>query len=937
MAESAFRGLYALLSAVKDLSERPLWSRSKHGGLRGDRPLPLLCLINGQTDGFLADLGKLMDGAGAARIPVVRVDVDEAKAASEARWAGLESESPLLKRDSPLLPLLDEIRHRLSADRFGTLRPSRFRRYRLVDWLTGKRLNEGDNRNELTDITHLLRLWHARWERPEAARQAAIEVSASLPAPVRFLVALLFAWHRPLRFWLWTRGSRLTGGEPRWLMRQPFMLPGHSTSFTGFAELLTVGRQNDDNLPQLKELLVHAFLQDLRELYGPGTWRLRRWRRTAYTVVLLDNVREDNGGWELLGLINDVRNQSTEHDPVLVVATSPSLPARLEQRTPQPASEITDEIRDWYRELPARRQTLRRDARFITVALPSTGGEEAGERDRRAWDTHRDLLRPRPVPVPARRSFIAVTVALALLAAGLTGGRWLVARIAEDCLPSARAGVVTAWIETQNGGECVGYSDSAAQVFGKDERLRKAQLAVFELNREAERLAEASGHRPLVTVVYFAEFTSPTVPDDSAGAITEELTGLLIRQSHDNTEGDLPLLRVVVANGGHKMRHARTVVDRLLAPLFAADSTAMGVIGMGRTVPSTESAIGALGDLGIPVVATTLTGQGLGDRSPMYFQLVPGNEKQVALLREFSERQGKEVTVYQPADVEGDSYMKTLRESLKKALGADESWLVTWRGPVRGIEPRCDTEEVDRIAYFAGREYDFDGFLDTLFEECEGRTPVVVGNDTTSRFIADGGKRTEKHRGRSMSYVSLANAVVHENRTCLSSDREGADEPSRLCAGLLDLRSGKAGRPAWSEFGRKLEEDATVLPWIGERIGVAYDGAGLFVHAVKENRFKRPRVDAAGAPLDGAAVGPPNRAAIGQELRELSCPPEDRDAVRGSCYKGVSGKIGFSVDRTGESRPVALLAIADIADLGMVPTCVYMLPPADALCPPPTP
>lgn len=925
MAQSVFRGLYALLSAVKDLSERPRWSRSS-SGLRGDRPLPLLCLINGDTDGLLAELGEAMEATGPSGIPVVHVDVDEVRAAAEARWAGRE-------RELPLLPLLDELRHRLSADRFGTLRPSRFRRYRLVDWLSSRRLTEGGNRNELTDITQLLRVWHAHWERPEAAyREAINEVSVTMSAPAKLLVALLFAWHRPVRYWLWARAARLTGGEPRWLMRQPFMLPGHSTSFTGFAELLTVGRQDNKSLPQIKQLLVHAFLQDLCELYGPGTWRLRRWRRTAYTVVLLDNVREDNGGWELLELINDTRNQSTKHDPVLVIATAPTLSTRLEKRAALPVSEITDEIHDWYRELPVRRQTARLDARFITVALPPADGGNPDAKDYRAWDTYRGLLRPRAVSLPARTSFIAAALAVVLTATVLTGGRWLLTRISEDCLPSARAGVATSWIADRDGGECVGYSDSAAQVFGKDERVRKAQLAVFELNREAERLAEAAAHRPLVTVVYFAEFTSPTVSEDSAGAITEELTGLLIRQAHDNVEGNLPLLRVVVANGGHKMRHARTVVDRLLAPLFATDTTAMGVVGMGRTVAATESAIGALGDLGIPVVATTLTGQGLGERSPMYFQLVPGNSKQAALLREFSTRQGKKVTVYQPANVDGDSYMTTLRESMRHVFGSADGWLVTWHGDVRGVVPQCDTDGVQRIAYFAGREYDVDGFLDTVFERCRDTTPMVVGNDTTSRFVADGTKRTEKHRGRSMSFVSLAGTVVQQNRDCLSPTRDPAVQPSRLCASLLDLRSGRADRPAWTEFGRTLKEDTTVLPWIGERIGVAYDAAGLFVHAVKTNRFTRTRIDAHGVTLTGSAIQPPNRAAIGHELREITCPSSAKTAP-GDCYNGVSGPIGFSDNRTGESRPVSLLTISDIADLTIVPTCVYMLPPTDSLCP----
>jgi transcriptional regulator with XRE-family HTH domain len=31
-------------------------------------------------------------------------------------------------------------------------------------------------------------------------------------------------------------------------------------------------------------LVVHAFLQDLRVVYGAGTLQLRRWRRTGYTL-----------------------------------------------------------------------------------------------------------------------------------------------------------------------------------------------------------------------------------------------------------------------------------------------------------------------------------------------------------------------------------------------------------------------------------------------------------------------------------------------------------------------------------------------------------------------------------------------------------------------------------------------------------------------------
>jgi hypothetical protein len=909
--------VHALLSVIRDLSQRPRWSRSASGSLRGDRPLPLLCLIQGSAHSdILSALEKRLDEAEPTKVPFAAVDAERVAEWVTNRWAGTT-------REMPLLPLLDELRHRLMADRFGDRRLSRFRHYRLADWLTGRRLSPGENRNERADVTDMLRVWHARKEKPAAALEAAIvEAVAAQSAWMKVMVALFAAWHRPLRFWLWAHGVRPLGREPRWLMRQPFMVPGHSTSFTGFTERLTAGRRNEENLEQIKKLLVHAFLQDLRVVYGAGSLRLRlrRWRRTAYTLVLLENITEDNGGWELLRLINDVRNESTEHDPVLVVATATEPPGWLESNRPlPPVNRVQAELDVWYRRLPARRQSLRGDARFITVSLPSTREQDPSpsDADESAWYTLGDF-RPRSVPIPARKSFLAAALAVVLLAAALTGGRWLWVRLGQDCLPSASSGVGVEWIPGEQDGECVGYSDSSTQVFGNDERLRKAQLAVFELNATAEQLHADSPARPIVSVVYFAEFTNPKQKVGSADAVTEELTGLLAQQAQNNIKSDLsspPLLRVIVANGGYQMGQARTVVNDLLAPLFEADATAMGVLGMGRTVDATESAICALGDMGIPVVATTLTGETLVDRSPMYFQLVPGNKAQAVLVKKYASN--KQITVYQPEKIDDDGYMKSLRQQMI-GKDTDGTKLSTWKGEVGSVDPSCG---IDQLAFFAGRETDFDGFLNRVLVECKNKgIPIVLGDDAVTRFVAQGSKRQKytSHPGPSVSYVSLGGPVVIKNRSCLTP-ANSVKEITPLCSGLLEMRHPKqAHGPAWNDFGQLLVDSTDSLPWVGERIGIAYDGAGLFIQAVVHNKVHRLRIDPSGLA--------PNRAAITQELRELSC-PQDPKAPRGNCYDGASGEIDFSTStgRSGESRPISILTISDISNLQEVPSLSYTL------------
>lgn len=103
----------------------------------------------------------------------------------------------------------------------------------------------------------------------------------------------------------------------------------------------------------MARLLVNAFLEDLRRAYWLRPWHLFRRRRMTYPILLLDNITADNGGYLLLRLVNDIRNQVGLFDPLLVVATSDRMPPNsLREEEDGPATEVGSGYNAWQNALP---------------------------------------------------------------------------------------------------------------------------------------------------------------------------------------------------------------------------------------------------------------------------------------------------------------------------------------------------------------------------------------------------------------------------------------------------------------------------------------------------------------------------------------------------------------------------------------------------------
>lgn len=899
-----FAGSHALLTLIQSLYHRPrFFTASSSHDRRGDQPLPLVCLHRDRSSTtFLPALKESLDST-LPQVPHTLIDADEV--ADTATGDAAEH----------LLPLVHALQQELGKDEFTSGGIGEFDNYKLVEWLTRQHLPPEQGKRD-KPVVNLLREWTGGRPGSGGLRSVVAEVPHAL---TRFVLSVVL-WIGQLLGMRWLAGRVPgLGSEARWIMSQRFMVPRHSTSFQGFAERLTLDRRSAESEEQIKKLLLHAFLEDLRIAYRRRRWRIfpRRqgWRRTTYVTVLLDNVRETNGGWELLRLINEVRNETGRLDPLLLVAATDDPPRPPEE----PAFSLTSAVHanealsEWRRRLPTRRQKLAPDARYLHIELPpGASAAEVSHDDHKAWQDQAGWY-PRRAPVLARR-YLCEALVLALLAAGLVQPTLTVSEsLGANCAvftPWWKGAVSTRVSDLGSAGEqCLGYSDSAAQVFGNNARLRYAQSRVHAQNDDAKRLHAENPDRPYVTLVYFAGLTNSRSGPRTDHAVAEELEGLLLRQRKQNTPSySEPLLRIVIANGGTGMRGAPEVARELLVPLVESDPTILGVVGMDRSVTETEQAIRVLGEHGVPVLGSTLTSTGLADLTPLYFQLVPGNERQAELLGSYAARvDASRVTVYHPSVTGRNTYAATLMSELTERLRGTGIALDKrgWKRSVSELAPLCadDTGRHREIAFYAGRENVFGDFLRTVRRNCTGSAelPMIVASDAASRFVADA--RSRKHsvfNGVTVSYVGLGSPVVLAGQDCV----DGLDNSLPGAGSRLD-----AFCAAYHELRRKLREElpkeAPDMPWPGERVGGLYDAAGLFVNAVLEIRHR----DSTG---DGAT---PHRAEVAQQLRDLT-------------FEGATGTIDFGRSRIADERSLAVLRISNINELAGpegTPSCVYLI------------
>ncbi|MRH91800.1 hypothetical protein GFY24_30920 [Nocardia sp. SYP-A9097] len=911
--------LYGLLRTLVVPDERP---RVLPTLLRRRRPLPrpMICLVTEdlRTTSPLPNVNGWL-GTGHGRT-VPRGLADVKVIAEDTTGAGvyeLDGEQAKL----PYLRVLNKLANDISS--YGTaMGPIRFPRYRVADWIT---------RQHLPDTQADIAADELRRRLPRLLRGNSLvppigPVSGLLGGVVeKFAAALLSLWP-VLRLWMFI-GGVVPGfsSESRWFMHQRYMAPELSDNFLAFATRLTEPHRERENAEQVAKLLVHAFLADLRAAYRRRIWRPSSWRRTAYPIALIENLTEDSAGADLLRWVTEIRNETGLFDPLVIIARLDYKPFGKEtydldaldiQPPRMPLDELgrdyglpgsTDPLRRWQFEIENMRRNRWAYAWLLLFHI------EGPPRQFTGIDPH--LARPPAPPLAARKWFVLLAV-LIPLSALLTA--------AVITVPALRNVPCAEWPWTkdiavqEHAGECLGYSDNAKRVFSGDAALTAMQREVFEQNGLAKQKHAADERRELISLVYFAGLTYSDSTRYPRGVV-EELAGLALEQRRLNSQQDssLPLVRIIVANGGVAMKQSAWVVDHMLAKLLRDDPGVLGVIGLDRSTKVTLDAVTKLGRLGVPMVATTLSADQLPDASKLYLQEVPANRSQAQLIADYvqgarvprdkpetGQRIYNRVRIYYPDDP-NDIYVNSLVEDLRQELATRriDADRVTWSDQtmLSNTQSPCQTDTFDRhtLLFFAGRNEDFGAFGRAVTKGCQSdNLPEILGGDTVTRLIADPNATNGLPANLTVRYVAKGARVILSGRTCMEGGANVGNEVQSVeFLGFCTQIKRLSVNPAVPD----LEQTYKPL-WPGDRTGLAYDAVGMFEAAVQRALLLRPNHH--GEALD--------RIAVALALRQS--------------FKGVTGDLTFSSSsQVVAGSAMGILVTAGIEQLGEQ-RCLLMFP-----------
>jgi hypothetical protein len=566
------------------------------------------------------------------------------------------------------------------------------------------------------------------------------------------------------------------------------------------------------------------------------------------------------------------------------------------------------------------------------VQPAGAAGTAAGKRRRRRWAVS---------VIAAVMVIIAAGVGLAVAPGRSTASSHLRAATrpgtpAASCQASGPANGQTriiAWKAPQDV-ECVGYSDSG---FGftnhapggeaplqalQDERLWFDQQQVFQLNQRADQ-AHENGQTEF-SLVYFAGITAgPDENYDSGQA--EELEGLMVAQELALQESG-PVFKVIIANGGSKMQDA-VPVARMIIALAARDPGLLGVVGLDRSIQQVKQAIGLFNASGIPVVATTLSADGIGGTYPhydrYYFQLSSSNSVEANLILHYVQEvvpqyfkqsrqkynsagqiQAKKILIFLPSADQGDLFTSTLVGDLKREAPLFKG-LPTLPTPQVTQQLGSQLCGAATVVIYAGRHDrpptgssqldDFSKFLRIIEDDCHtGQKPFIIADDGVSRFIADPAARDQPGLGEpAISYVTNGIQLLDTGSKCLhTATAAAAQAPGELfssfCTTYAAIVKKLFNLP-------KVQGQGLDFLWTGERVGLAFDAADLFLDA--EENYQSSHTAIGRAEIPGQFVS--------------------------DTWVGVTGPIDFTASQHIASLPLAVVRIR-ISSPTATPTCGYL-------------
>ncbi|GGK03361.1 hypothetical protein GCM10010123_36630 [Pilimelia anulata] len=621
-------------------------------------------------------------------------------------------------------------------------------------------------------------------------------------------------------------------------------------------------------------VLVAAFLADLRAAHRRRWWS-GDWR-TAYPVLVL----ADRAGAPAAATLLAGHAATADARALVVVTDRPDPRARY-----RPLAQWTAYRRPWAGGADRTRPwALVLDAAALAALAAATAG---------------------PAARPARRTERARSRLLAAaLGASLLAGAGVVAY--RSLVWACRPGVFGENVVTEQGQE-IGYRLCGAPFGGPASRSARYEKLIYAENRRVERLRREQPARRPLTLVLLTALTRPSGDArTSQVAESEDLAGAYAVQLAVNNDGPSggPLLRLAVANAGAASGHAGLAVDRL-GELLAADPTVRGGVVTLDSREAVKQALTRLDPARFVMISPTMTAEDLVRALPGFFQMIAPNGAQAELVRRYVDRVAPGATlidVYAAgAEQAADTYVLTLRRELARRFGKRFG---VWRWSRPGEPPGRDRDGpltnafcggANRVLFFGGRYTDFRDFTWDLVDTCNGRIPLLIADDSTSRFIADRDLAASAPPGL---------AVVMATKSVLLS-----------CRRLLDDRfAGATAGPAGTGVAPRLQfrrdigaalQRCPTAERAGERADELTDLAGGWAATSYEAvRLLHWAAGRAEPPRAGAAPAGP----LGERMAAV---------LRGGTQRvplpyGVNSPVRFDADRVSRSRRTSLVCLRDL-------------------------
>ncbi|MDT5027237.1 MAG: hypothetical protein QOE61_3663 [Micromonosporaceae bacterium] len=258
----------------------------------------------------------------------------------------------------------------------------------------------------------------------------------------------------------------------------------------------------------------------------------------------------------------------------------------------------------------------------------------------------------RRLVVPPRSRLLLAVLALAASA----GGAWAMSRPPAPCQGAPPSDIVV------EDGQRIGY-----QFCGPSFADGDLEQAVYAENLQASRLA--GNGRLVVTMLLVTALTNSPQNSRSIVAEQEGLAGAYAAQMRINsTAGNLPLVRIAVANAGYAASHADTLAHRVRA-LVDADPTVVAAVVTLDSIDVVHQGLARLTGTGLAMASPTMSADGFGAGLPTFLQLTASNSDQAQLAFDYATRVAPRaaIVVIRPDPDTGDRYTATLSSAMAAA------------------------------------------------------------------------------------------------------------------------------------------------------------------------------------------------------------------------------------------------------------------------------